>query len=296
MKSAITIIVLVFMKYNFSFAQDEDVLRPHGNKANGNSKVQQNAKSISTSKSSIIIGLEGGLNFNMFSQTMNGLTPNSRFAVFESGSGVSPFFGAFIDYGITNNIGIQFKLAYDNKKYGNSKDAIRDCQVVDQSNGTVNIVDAQVTGNYTNSISYLDITPQLRWDATPELFVLIGPTIHLQIGKSSLEFEENISSLGECYYNYGTVNQSKTTKISLESDATVSTRIGTQIDVGYKLPISKNILLVPKIGFQYMFSKSDVDETASDDTKLYTTGIVPFTAINKSLNSFQFSIGIWFKL
>jgi hypothetical protein len=284
------------MKYNFSFAQSEDVLRPHGNKAIGNSKVQQNAKSISTSKSSIIIGVEGGLNFNMFSQTMNGLTPNSRFAVFESGTGLSPFFGVFIDYEISNNLGFQFKLAYDNKKYSNTNDAIRDCQVVDQSNGSISIADAQVTGNYTNSVSYLDLTPQLRWDATPELFILIGPTIHLQLGKSTLEFEENISSLGECYYNYGTVNQSKTSKLSFESDATVPTRFGTQIDIGYKYPISKNILLVPKIGLQYMFSKLDADKKASDDTKLYTTGIVPFTAINKSLNSLQFSIGIWFKL
>jgi len=211
-----------------------------------------------------------------------------------SGNGISPLVGAFVDIGIADNIGLQFKLAYDQKKFGNTKDAIIDCQVV----GAGNIVDASISGEYTNTVSYIDLTPQLRWNVTPEFFVLVGPTAHFQIGNGSGTFAETITSQGECYFNFGTPQQSKTQQLNFDSLGTNAPRFGAQIDLGYKYSLSPTMFLVPKIGFQYMFTKFANDESdLIDNSKSLSTGLSPIiTLTDKMLHSLQFSLGLWFQL
>lgn len=287
----LTICALIGLVTGATYAQDEDVLRPHGG-----GKMGGRSSNSSSSSTPIMLGIEAGINYNMFSQTMNGLLPNSRFAVLQSGSGISPFVGAFIDIGLTDKLGFQVKLAYDQKKFGNTKDAIIDCQVVDPVLGNISVVDASISGEFTNTISYIDLTPQLRWNITPEFFMLIGPTAHFQLGNGSGTFKETINSQGDCYFNFGTAQQSKTSQINFDSLGTNTPRFGAQIDVGYKIPVSHSIFLVPKVGFQYMFTKLSEDESSFDNSKQLSTGLVPITATNKLLHSLQFSLGLWFKL
>ena len=87
MKTVLTLFALMVVLPFSIHAQDEDVLHPHGGGKMGSG-------SSSSSSTPIILGIEGGINYNMFSQTITGLLPNSRNEVFKSGSGFSPFFGA----------------------------------------------------------------------------------------------------------------------------------------------------------------------------------------------------------
>lgn len=296
MKTVLTLFALMVVLPFSLHAQDEDVLHPRGGGKMGSG-------SSSSSSTPIILGIEGGINYNMFSQTMSGLVPDSRFAVFESGSGISPFFGAFVDIGLTNNLGLQIKFAYDKKDFGNTKDAIRTCEYFDPILGP-QVTNTNVTGEYTNSITYIDITPQLRWNITPEFFILVGPTAHIKAGNASQTFTETISSNGECYYNVGQPTQSKTFQINSDSVAVTSTRFGAQIDIGYKIPLTSSIFLVPKAGIQYMFTKLAEDEAGFDDSKAVSDptsptgykGLSPLTATDKMLHSLQFSLGLWFQL
>lgn len=291
----LTICALIGLVTGATYAQDEDVLRPHGG-----GKMGGRSSNASSSSTPIMLGIEAGINYNMFSQTMNGLVPDSRFAVLGSGTGISPFVGAFIDIGLTDKLGLQVKLAYDQKKFGNIKDGIRNCAVDDPIFG-FKVVDAQITGEFTNTITYIDLTPQIRWNVTPEFFVLVGPTAHFKIGNASQTFTETIKTPGDCYYGLGTPNQSKTLQINSDSVTVNSSRLGAQIDLGYKIPLSSSIFLVPKVGFQYMFTKLVDNEVGFDDSKRIdnpppTTGIVPITLTDRALHSLQFSLGLWFKL
>ncbi len=286
-----------------ALAQDEDVLRPRGSNS---SNARRGSSSSSSSSTPIIFGIEGGINYNMFSQTLAWAIPvaNSNVALYESGSGISPLFGAFVDFGVTQNLGIQVKLAYDQKKFGNSKSAIRDCQIEDPITGIISLTDANVTGEYSQTMTYIDITPQLRWNVTPELFFLVGPTAHFQLDNGSATFTETISSDGQCFYSPNTPQQSKTISASTDSLATNAPRIGMQLDLGYKLALSPSVYLVPKIGYQYMFTKlaEDVPITGNpltdnlDYTKFYTLGTIPYSTTNAALHSLQFTLGLWFQL
>ncbi len=292
MKIASMFLLVVCLSLTAS-AQDEDVLRPRGS----NSSNARRGSSSSSSSTPIIFGIEAGVNYNMFSQTMSGLVPDSRFALNQSGSGISPFVGAFVDIEVARNLGVQIKLAYDQKKFSNSKDAIRDCGVVDQLTGITTVVDANITGEYTNTISYIDLTPQLRWNITPELVFLIGPTAHFQLGNGSGTYTETVSSDGQCFYNPGTPQQSKTITATVDSLATIAPRFGIQLDLGYKIPLSNSISLVPKVGYQYMFTKIANDGILQDDSKALSTGVSPDVSITDiTLHSLQFTLGLWFQL
>ncbi len=289
----VSLFLLVLCMSLSASAQDEDVLRPKGS----NSSNARRGSSSSSSSTPIIFGIEAGLNFNMFSQTMSGLVPDSRFALNQSGTGISPFLGVFMDFEVSRNLGVQIKLAYDQKKFGNSKDAIRDCGVVDQLTGITTVVDANITGEYTNTISYIDLTPQLRWNITPELVFLIGPTAHFQLGNGSGTYTETVSSDGQCFYNPGTPQQSKTITATVDSLNANAPRFGIQLDLGYKFPLSNSISLVPKVGYQYLFTKISDGGTFQDDSKFLSTGVAPIVNIsNAVLNSLQFTLGLWFQL
>ena len=58
------------------------------------------------------------------------------------------------------------------------------------------------------------------------------------------------------------------------------------------------MFLVPKIGFQYMFTKFANDESdLIDNSKSLSTGLSPIiTLTDKMLHSLQFSLGLWFQL
>ncbi|MBK9248333.1 MAG: outer membrane beta-barrel protein [Ignavibacteria bacterium] len=286
----ISMFIIVLGMTVSAFAQDEDVLRPRG--SNSSNARRGSSSSGSTSSTPIIFGIEAGMNYNMFSQTMSGLLPDSRFAMLASGNGISPLVGAFVDIEVARNLGVQIKLAYDQKKFGNSGNAIIDCETA----GTGAIVDATITGEYTNTVTYLDLTPQLRWNITPELVFLIGPTVHFQLGNGTGTFSETITSAGECYFNFGQSNQSKTSAITIDSIGTIAPRFGTQIDLGYKFNLSSMIYLVPKVGYQFMFTKLAEDEASSDNSRFPSLGLVPITATNKTLHSLQFTLGLWFQL
>lgn len=281
----VSLFLLVLCMSLSASAQDEDVLRPKGS----NSSNARRGSSSSSSSTPIIFGIEAGLNYNMFSQTMSGLLPDSRFAMLASGNGISPLVGAFVDIEVAHNLGLQIKLAYDQKKFGNTGDAIMDCPTL----GTGAIADANVTGEYTNTITYIDLTPQLRWNITPELFLLVGPTAHFQLGNGTGTFTETITSDGPCLFQS---NQSKTYTVPIDSLGTIAPRFGAQIDLGYKFNLSPTMFLVPKVGYQYMFTKIADDEASFDSTREPSLGLVPITLTNKTLHSLQFTLGLWFQL
>ena len=287
MKIASMFLLVVCLSLTAS-AQDEDVLRPRGS----NSSNARRGSSSSSSSTPIIFGIEAGLNYNMFSQTMSGLLQDSPYSMYQSGTGISPLIGVFLDVEVAKNFGLQFKIAYDQKNFGRTGNGIIDCQIVGGS-----VTQVPVTTEYTNKITYFDITPQLRWNITPELVLLVGPTAHFQLGGASSTTTYTIPESEQCFFRLGTANQSKTLTTTTDSNKVTSPRFGAQIDLGYKFPLTPSISLVPKIGYQYMFTPVNDDTSFMDDSRFLSTGAAPVVNVtDRTLHSLQFTLGLWFQL
>lgn len=252
----------------------ENILQPHGD---GMSRR-------SSSKTPIAIGIDAGINYSFFSQSISAevLQALPALKVFESGSGIAPLVQAYVDIGIHRSVGIQLKIGYDAKKFGNEETNTQDCEVLGGSS-TI----ATINNEYTTSPAFIALGVLARIDLTERFVGTIGPIVHFASGKPLQKVTRTIQSPDNCYFNIGTPEQSRSIHAEGEIESTTSPRFGMELGLGYKIPLTPSITLVPKAGFQFFFSKA-FDEKQSEDGQT--------SAANARLHSAQFSIGLLFGL
>lgn len=273
-------IILFLICYSTSglFSQ-ENVLRP-----------KSPAKSIDTYEAStykIRVGLEAGVNYNMFSQDITWLSeiPNSIFNVFSSASGISPYFAAVLDFPIQPKLGFQLRAAYDGRNYSNTYTGIVDCNM----EGI--IVDAPVESKITITGADLSVSALLRYDITNEFVVTAGPMFLSSLGK--YQQETILTSIGdECFFDYPFDPKKQVT--STEEIENINSRFGIDLGLAYMIEVSEGVYLAPTVRFNYVFSNITDTQDEIDATRENTIGSSPITSTNAKLHALKFGIGIWF--
>jgi len=295
---SIILILILLLSVSIVFSQ-EDVLRPKGKPGGYDYTFDRNP---------FIIGFEGGINYNMYNQTLawddnyyeeRGI-PNhpTVFDGIESANGISLHFGMLLDVPINSTLGLQARISYDMKNYGTTSSGYDwaywwDIQGYTQENMDL---DVDVTS------SYLTFTPLLRINANDNLFFTVGPTFHFLMGDIETTWtptvrSDRLATLDQFQFwnRPGGDGQStaefKTSTADPDEQA-FSTRVGIEAGVGYKIPIAKSIYLVPQGRFQYMFTKQ-MEDTGWYD--LQTLEVFQ-TTTDKMLHSLQFALAIWFEL
>lgn len=268
-----------------AYAQ-EDVLRP-GTIREGSLSSPSAGRSSSSSRMPIALGVDLGVNYNIFSQNVDYMGTSTAYKVFESGAGFSPFFDIYLDMGIAQSLGVQLKLSYDMKNFSHDMNNEETCFVQDEI-GVVGDTTAVVENNWdVTSVSYAGIAALLRINITDSFIATIGPTVHFAISEPESELTRTVLSPDSCYFNFGLPTQSKQISSKDTLDNGVSARVGIDVALGYKIPIARSIDLVPKVGFQYFFS--NFTEEVELPSGQMSEG-------NTKLHSLQLSIGVLFGL
>lgn len=267
----------------------EDVLRPHG-RAGGDDGTS--SFRTRTSKTPVAVGIDAGINYSFFSQDLSATgQPEDIQKIFESGTGIAPFVNAYLDIGISRSVGIQLKIGYDAKKFGNDGTNTENCSIYqrDEFGNIIGFTDtlATVDNEYTVSPSFVALGVLARIDFAKNFVGTIGPIVHFSAGKPVEKITRTIQSPDSCYFNFRTPEQSRTLHAEGDVENSVSPRFGMELGVGYKIPLAPSVALVPKVGFQFFFSK------AFKDGVLESGGT---SDVNTQLHSVQFSIGLLFGL
>lgn len=290
MKRILFLMVSTALCTTMMMAQSEDVLRPKGRPDGGD--VQQTTTS-SRKKLPWILGLEGGMNVNFQNGSLQGTLENSPYNAFQSGSGFSPFFGLYFEVPLSKSISIGMRALYDMKAFGNSiENAEQECE--DLVGGQFNV--ALLTFEYDEKISYVTLNPLIRWEATSGFFVHLGPVIQFAVDSIHSTVTRTINEDEECRFNFGTPEESRVQTIESSGEASNPTRFGVDLGVGYRLPLSPTIDLVPRVGYQWMLTPYGDDVAGIDDSQLNLVGPVPFTYTDITLSSLQLSLSLWFHL
>jgi hypothetical protein len=282
------VFVILFMAAAISaVAQDEDVLRPNG-------RPDGMSSSSSSSSIPIMFGIEGGLQYNMMSQPVSGFRESSPFHTFEEGAGFSPYVAIMADIGLSSTVGIQLRAAWDAKSFSNSFTAEYDCE--DVVSGAVPI--ASIKQDFSGSITYVNVGMSLRWNITPQLVFLAGPVASFRSGPLKQTLDEEVLSPEECYFNFNTPEQSKTQSQTIEDSTATSSRYGLEVSLGYMIPLSSSISLVPRVEYQYMFTPfyDNPDTPFTDASAPVNYGVQTGTVSDASLNSLRFVLGLWITL
>lgn len=279
-KHLLLIVILVYVSN-----AKEDVLRPSGS-----------LYKESDFRRSITLGLEAGLNYNMFNQIMtwnNNYLHGSIFDPLTTASGISPHIGAMIDIPIDNTLGVQLRLAYDMKNFGQSSKGF-DYDIMGRSH--------DMTLDVNANSAYFTITPLLRIYATDKLFFTVGPTFHTIVGpiettwKPEVQDGTGLSNFGYFeYLGFGTASRGSVT-LSTDDIGSIekanTPRVGLEGGIGYKFNLSEKIYLVPQLRLQLMLTpitnNTQLVDIINNETILETT--------DRMLHSIQLAIAVWFEL
>lgn len=279
-----------------AYGQEEDVLRPKGRPASLGPTPGRTA----SSSLPITIGLEGGLNLSFFSQSVSGALETSPIQTFTKGLGVAPYASIFVDVGVSPTVGVQLRAAYDRKSYGNSEDAIIDCTLFDEYGQPVQITTTPVTVDYTSAITYITLSPQIRWEPVSRLVVLAGPSFQFRGSALVTEATQNLGQDNACFFPGPNGEQLKTRVVNDtldNSEALNSFRLGAELSLAYRIPLSSSVDLVPRVGYQFMFTApAPAGNPVADDSRSLTLGQRIVTPSEPSLHSLQAVVGLWIRL
>jgi hypothetical protein len=274
----------------------EDVLRPRGAPV---------FEPWTEARTPIRLGLEGGISWNSASQSINyaGVqpTPPTPMDIFKSGSGISPAAAAAVDIGIAPKLGLQFKLGYEQKKWSNSGTKIADCE--DSFGNYVDSVSVQ--SHYTVQANYLAIGAALRYDLTPQLWLTVGPVYHRLLGKVRQTGRYEVDPNSNCGFLGPDGNLYRVVEIEAEigPDDPVPAppsggRFGAELGIGYRIPLSPGLELVPRLSGQLLSSPRNGDVDTEDKWRKHTLVPYPLPVQWKglSLYSVLLTVGVWFTI
>lgn len=275
----------------FLFAQ-EDVLRPNGRTQTSIGAQSGSANAVSSSSSGrsgvFALGLEGGLGVNFFSQSLpnvlNGNAEQFR-NVLGSGNGLGGYIAGIVDYGISDNIGLQLRLGYQSGSFSNNGEID---SILGLYTATQQIVSTKQNWDWkVTNVSYFTTELNVRINATPELSFTVGPILQVLVGQTpENSITQTIVSPDFMYFVQGT-ELVKTVTSSGEFTGFTSTRLGVDIAASYKVNLAKSWALIPRLGFQYMITKMANNETAQG-----IGGNEILVAENRSLHTLQLGVGL----
>ncbi len=271
----------------------EDVLRPRGAPV---------LEPWTEARTPIRLGLEGGISWNSTSQsiTYTGVqpTPPTPMDIFKSGSGISPAAAAAVDIGIAPKLGLQFKLGYEQKRWSNSGTRIADCEDL-----LGNVSNVSVQSRYTVQANYLALGAALRYDLTPHLWLTVGPVYHRLLGKVRQTDRYEIDPNSNC----GFIGPDRNLYRVLELEAEIGPddpvpappsggRFGAELGIGYRIPLSPGLELVPRLSGQLLSSPRSGDVNTNDIWRVPTLGPLPVQWKGLSLYSVLLTVGVWFTI
>ena len=277
----------------FLFAQ-EDVLRPNGRTQTsiGAQSGSANA-SLSTSSGNygvFSLGLEGGLGVNFFSQSLpnvlNG-NPEQFRNVLGSGNGLGGYIAGIIDYGISDNIGLQLRLGYQSGSFSNNGEID---SILGLYTATQQIVSTKQNWDWkVTNVSYFTTELNVRINATPELSFTFGPILQVLVGQTpENSITQTIVTPDFMYFVQGTESVKRVTSTG-EFTGFTSARLGVDIAASYKVNLAKAWALIPRLGFQYMITKMANNETAQG-----IGGNEILLAENRALHTLQVGVGLMY--
>jgi hypothetical protein len=295
-------LLIILLSLNLSFAE-EDVLRPKGRTIDKKSSKNN----LSNDYPKIAVGLELGLNYNIFSADMQweNELDQSRFAIYQNMQGFSAFFGAFVDYSFDEKIGLQAKLQYGNSYVTNEGDARYDCIQYDDFGNIISIDLTDTRTEYKYDFDQINLELYFRYNLDENIFLMGGLVILAPASQDQFEITNNILTEG-CYYledPQNTLSERVLSRTIISNSDAVNTRVGLSLIGGYRYDVNESIWIAPNLQIQLLPTLILDDVTFPDDTQSAfrsSTGEIEtspdLTITNQMMNHIRFSVQVGFNL
>lgn len=277
--------LLTFVLLVTSLQADEDVLRPQG---------KPEPLSVLSSRGIVhspwALGIELGGMLSFFGQDITQHQAPTYQSNLTSGSGIGPFLNLAIDYALTDALGIQARLGYEQVHY--SMNGIYDAPC-ETPPGSGFFIPTRIERSSSQTIAYWTGGFALRYRTESEWIIQGGVTYHSRSNASFSTTDTITTVTCQFYDDFGSpIGQRRTASSSNTSDFAAA-RWSLDVSVGYRIPLSENVVFIPRLGGQLFLSP-----LAGDDV---TSGFHPvlgqiYTFANRRLHALQLALGLWFNI
>jgi hypothetical protein len=160
-----------------------------------------------------------------------------------------------------------------------------------------------VQSRYTVQANYLAIGAALRYDLTPQLWLTVGPVYHRLLGKVRQTGRYEVDPNSNCGFLGPDGNLYRVVEIEVEigpddTDPAPPSggRFGAELGIGYRIPLSPGLELVPRLSGQLLSSPRNGDVDTEDEWRKPTLGPLPVQWKGLSLYSVLLTVGVWFTI
>ncbi|MFM8473774.1 MAG: hypothetical protein ACKOBV_09690 [Candidatus Kapaibacterium sp.] len=312
----VTWVLLVLHGSAILHAQTEDVLRPKGRPI---TEEERASSSWDRHPERIPLALLGevGINANTFTQDLQrtfpaGTTPND---VLSGGSGWSWTLGAGAEYQLRNDLAVQMRVAIDRKSYANSVSGVLDYN----DSASERPRDMAFVASTQAAVTYVSVSPCIRYDFTDRLFGTVGVSVHARLGdvtrRDVIDITDADPALG-LNVDYG-LQRGLFRSISREVVANTDMlqpivqqypakstefvryhtwRTGFDIGVGYRVPFDARTAVVVQLRYQRMLSVMSDAFMVTDYSRSTSQRLTEVTYGDARIHSVQLILGVWMKL
>ncbi len=264
---------------------DEDVLRPKGRP---DQPPAPQAEGLV--RNPWALGIEVGGSLSFFGQDITLHQSPDYQTNLTSGSGIGPMINIAADYALTDYVGLQARLGFDQKHYGTNGYYDAPCQ---QPIGSGNYVPARVDRSGSQTINYWTGGLALRY-RFDERWVFIGGFTYHSRSSASFTTTDTVLTAGcEFFDDLGNPIGQRQQESGSNTASFNAIRWSLDLNIGYRVPLSENVVLLPRLGTQIFLSP-----LAPDDR---TTGVHPvigpvYSFTNRRLHAVVLALGLWFNL
>ncbi|RMF35058.1 MAG: hypothetical protein D6747_03435 [Chlorobiota bacterium] len=264
---------------------DEDVLRPKGRP-----ESWTGPPSRGLIRNPWALGIEVGGSLSLFGQDVTQYQAPTYQSNLTRGSGFGPLLNLAVDYALTDALGIQARLGYDQKHFTTSGYLDSPCETPP---GSGFFIPTRVEHTRSQTIAYWTGGIALRYRFEENWVVLAGITYHSRSNASFTETDSITSSTCQFYDDAGFPIGQRRQESGSNTSAFNAARWSLDLSVGYRIPLSENIVFLPRLAGQIFLNPITGDNLSSGYHPVLGQ-IYAFT--NRRLHALQLVLGVWFNL
>ncbi|MCS7001120.1 MAG: hypothetical protein NZ481_09645 [Candidatus Kapabacteria bacterium] len=279
--------LLVVFSATVVLKADEDVLRPRG-KSIVPTTAQQH---IGLVRNPWALGIEIGGSLSFFGQSITQHQAPSYQTNLTSGSGIGPFINLAVDFALTDYVGLYARLGYDQKRFTMKGYVDGPCEL---PIGSGNIRPTRVESTTDQTINYWVGGVGIRARFAENWLVTGGISYHSRSSASFRQVDTIVDDSGCEFLDQQGMPVGRRSEQSGSNTALFSSqRWSLDLSIGYRIPLSSDIVLVPRFGGQFFLTP-----LRSNDEEDFSHPVVGqiYTIRNRTLHALQLAVGLWFNL
>jgi hypothetical protein len=265
---------------------DEDVLRPKGRVGSQAPIVQPEG----LVRNPWAFGIELGGSLSFFAQNITLHQSPDYETNMTGGSGFGPLINVALDYALTDQLGLQLRLGYDRKHYTVSGYLDAPCETPP---GSGFYLPARLNEDYSQTVNYWTGNIGIRYRFADSWLLTAGFTYHAR-SNASYTVTDTITE-GTCQFHDDLGNPLGQRRQLTGSNTAGfnASRWSLDLGIGYRIPLSENVVLVPRLNGQLFLSPLAPDDSASG--RHPAVGQI-YSYTDRRLHALQLIVGFWFNL